>query len=94
MQAKYLTTPLVLTTMGIMFFIFQSCITIERVTGSGNITTTERSTGEYDEIVVKGSMNVHLEKGTEGNILVKTDDNLQDIVEIKVEGNTLIVGYT
>ena len=49
-----------------------------RVSGNGNITTTTVSTGNYDEIKVVGSMDVHLEKGTEGNISITTDENLHE----------------
>jgi len=63
----------------------------KKVTGNGNITTKTISTGDYDEIKAVGSMDVHLEKGTEGNITVTTDDNLHEYLEIEVDGNALIL---
>lgn len=63
----------------------------KKVTGNGNITTKTVSTGDYDEIKAVGSMDVHLERGTEGNISVTTDDNLHEYLEIEVDGNALIL---
>ena len=42
----------------------------KKVTGNGNVTTNTVNTGDYDQIKVVGSMDVHLEKGSEGNIRV------------------------
>jgi hypothetical protein len=36
-------------------------------------------------------MDIHLEKGTEGNISVTTDDNLHEYLEIEVKDNTLVI---
>lgn len=63
----------------------------KKVTGNGNVTTKTISTSDYDGIKAVGSMDVHLERGTEGNITVTTDDNLHEYLEIEVEGNTLIL---
>lgn len=60
-----------------------------RVKGDGNITTKTVSTSNYSGVKVVGSMDVHLEKGTEGNISVTTDSNIHEYVEIEVDGNSL-----
>ena len=62
-----------------------------KVVGDGNVTTKSVSTGDYDEIKVVGSMDVHLEKGTEGNISVTTDSNLHDYIVIEVIGDELVI---
>jgi len=59
--------------------------------GDGNITTKTRSTEDYDMLKVIGSMDVHLQKGTEGKITVKTDENLHEYLEIRVVNKELIV---
>ena len=61
----------------------------KKVVGNGNVTTNTVSTGSYDAIKVIGSMDVHLERGSEGNIRVQTDENLQEYVIVEVEGQTL-----
>jgi hypothetical protein len=61
------------------------------ISGSGNVTTKTVSTGNYDAIKGVGSMDIHLEKGSEGNISVTTDDNLHEYIEIKTKGNDLVI---
>jgi hypothetical protein len=61
----------------------------KKVTGNGNVTTQNVRTGDYEGVKVAGSMNVHLERGTEGNITVTTDENLQEYITIEVNGGIL-----
>jgi hypothetical protein len=63
----------------------------KKVIGNGNVTTKSVTTSDYDAVKTVGSLDVHLERGTEGNITVKTDDNLQEYVIIEVKDNTLVV---
>ncbi len=63
----------------------------KKVVGNGNVTTKTVNTGSYDVIKGVGSMDIHLEKGSEGNITVKTDDNLHEYIIIEVKDNALIV---
>ncbi len=63
----------------------------KKVVGSGNVTTKTVNTGDYDGVKGVGSMDIHLEKGTEGNIRVTTDDNLHQYIEIEVKDNMLVV---
>jgi hypothetical protein len=63
----------------------------QKVSGSGNVTTKTISTENYDAIEAAGFMDVHLKKGTEGQIIVTTDDNLQEYVEIEVKSNKLVI---
>lgn len=62
-----------------------------KVVGNGNVTTQNVSTGDYSGIKVVGSMDVHLEKGNEGNISVTTDSNLQEYIVIEVKGDELVI---
>lgn len=61
----------------------------KKIVGSGNITTKIISTPSYDKIKAVGSMDVHLERGSEGNITVTTDDNLQEYILVVVENDIL-----
>ena len=61
----------------------------KKVVGNGNVTTKTVNTGSYDAVKGIGSMDVHLKKGAEGTITVKTDDNLQEYIVVEVENNTL-----
>lgn len=63
----------------------------ESADGSGIVTTEKISTEDYDVIRVEGFMNVHLEDGKEGEIMVSTDDNLHEYLDIEVDGDVLIL---
>ena len=63
----------------------------KKVVGNGNVTTKTISTGDYEGIKGVGSMDIHLERGTEGNITVQTDDNLHEYLEIEVKNNMLVI---
>lgn len=63
----------------------------KKVVGNGNVTTKTVNTGDYDAIKGVGSMDIHLEKGSEGNIRVTTDENLQEYIIVEVKENTLVV---
>ena len=53
------------------------------VKGNGNITTKTHTTSDYHKVNVVGSMDVILEKGTEGSIRVTTDENIHEYVTIE-----------
>ena len=63
----------------------------KKVVGNGDITTKKITTESYDKIKAVGSMDVHLERGKEGNISVKTDSNIQEYVIVEVKDNTLVL---
>ena len=63
----------------------------KKVVGNGNVSTITVNTAEYSAISTVGSMDVHLESGTEGKIRVTTDENLQDYIIIKVKDNNTLV---
>ncbi len=63
----------------------------KKIAGSGNNTTRIVTTNDYDTIRLQGSMDVHLEQGTEGKIRISTDDNIQEYVEVTVKGNDLVL---
>ena len=53
------------------------------VKGNGNIRTKTHTTLDYHKVDVFGSMDVILEKGTEGTIRVTTDENIHQYVIIE-----------
>lgn len=57
----------------------------EKVTGNGNLTTKTIKTPTYDHIKSVGFMDVKLIQGNEGKITVKTDENLQQWIQVKVK---------
>ena len=63
----------------------------KKVAGNGNVTTKTVNTADYDAIEGVGSMDIHLQKGTEGNITVTTDDNLHEYIIVEVKDNKLVI---
>lgn len=63
----------------------------KKVTGNGNLTTKTIKTPTYDHIKSVGFMDVKLIQGNEGEISVKTDENLQQWIQVKVKKNTLVL---
>lgn len=61
----------------------------KKVVGNGNVTIRTVNTGNYDAIRGLGSMDIHLQKGSEGTITVKTDENLQEYVIVEVVNGAL-----
>ncbi|MCH4823330.1 DUF2807 domain-containing protein [Gramella lutea] len=61
----------------------------EKVKGNGDLTSTNRNTGPYDEIQLVGSMNVELISGKEGTVKVEAESNLQEFIVTEVKNGTL-----
>ncbi|TDN82362.1 putative autotransporter adhesin-like protein [Salegentibacter sp. 24] len=61
----------------------------ETVKGNGEMTSEKRNTGDYDEISLVGSMDVELVRGTEGNLTVVAESNLQEYITTEVNNNIL-----
>ncbi|WP_026915057.1 head GIN domain-containing protein [Christiangramia portivictoriae] len=61
----------------------------KKVRGNGNMVTETRSTSDYEKIHVVGSMNVKLVSGSEGNIKVAAESNLQEYILTEVKNGTL-----
>lgn len=65
---------------------------MNRIKGNGVVSEKTIKTKDYEEIKVAGPFDVILTDGKEGSILVEADENLHDILEIEVNGNTLRIG--
>ncbi len=61
------------------------------IEGSRNVVTKTVKTQPYNLINVSGSMDVFLEKGSEGNISITAEDNVLDKIEVESDGITLTV---
>jgi len=61
----------------------------KKIRGNGNMVIETRNTSDYEKIHVVGSMNVKLVSGTEGNIKVAAESNLQEYILTEVKNGTL-----
>ncbi len=63
----------------------------KKVSGSGNVTTEERQVSSFNEIRIEGAFNVILSQGNKEAVQVEADDNLQEYIEVEMEGQTLVL---
>jgi hypothetical protein len=63
----------------------------KKVKGNGVMTTTERSTGDYDAVAVSGWFDVNLVAGSEGNITLKGEENLLEHIITEVKNGKLVI---
>ncbi len=61
----------------------------KKVKGNKNVITKTIDTESYDGLLVAGSFDVILEKGTEGKITIEGEENIVAHIQIEVEQNTL-----
>lgn len=64
-------------------------VTAQSRKGEGNVTKQERNVGSFSGIDVGGAFEVILSSGTEERVVIETDDNLQEYVEVKNSGGIL-----
>lgn len=72
--------------------IFSGC-TGERVTGSGTISTVERTLSNFTKVSASGSTHVTIIQGTTFKAQLKGYTNLLPYYETKVVNGTLLLGY-
>jgi len=63
----------------------------KRVKGNGNVVTIERSTGDYDAVMVSGFFDVDLVDGPEGQLTLRGEENLLDHIVTEVKGGDLVI---
>ncbi|MBR9847306.1 MAG: DUF2807 domain-containing protein [Algicola sp.] len=63
----------------------------KNIRGNGNMTTTTRSTSDYDGIACAGSFDYILVAGTEGKIILEGESNLLDYIITEVKDNRLVI---
>ena len=71
---------------------FSSCRFMgERVSGDGKITSQDRNVGSFNSIDASGSVKVHIKQDASSSVRIETDDNLQQYVDVHLDGSTLVV---
>ena len=58
-------------------------------TGSGNVITQKRQTGDFTGVSVGGAFTVEIKNGPVTEVEVEADDNIMELIETRVKGNTL-----
>ncbi len=63
----------------------------KKVKGNGNITTIERSVGDYDAVALAGWFDVDLVAGKEGEITLEGESNLLEHIKTEVKNGKLSI---
>jgi hypothetical protein len=61
------------------------------VKGSGTKTTEQRTVGAFEKVRLVGSLDARVTVGAPVAVQVTIDDNLQPLVETRVDGDTLVI---
>ncbi len=91
---KILKIVLLTAVVGVLAVTAVSCRwTIGVVRGSGNLETEEREVSGFDEIQFTGTGNLIIEQGDEESLTIEADDNIIGLIETRVRGDVLHIGY-
>jgi hypothetical protein len=77
-----------------LVFLFTSCVAVfpfDGLVGNGNVATYPLTLTHYDSIRNYSSAKVVVSKGSQAGASVTIDSNLLEVLDIRVESNTLIV---
>lgn len=86
---KSLQKKLTMKQLLFMFLTLSLLSSCYQRTGSGNIVTEKRQTGNFTGISVGGAFTVEVKNGPATEVVVESDDNVISYIETKVSGNTL-----
>ena len=80
-----------LATLSLIILFGTSCTAQwgKKIKGNGNMTSIERSVGDYDRIGVSGFFDVDLVSGNEGEITLKGESNLLEHIKTEVKNGQL-----
>lgn len=81
-----------LLALGALFmFLSASCSEVNVIRGDGQLSVSEKSLSPFQAIELQGMFNVILQKGHQPMVRLETDQNLMELIEIRVKDHTLLV---
>lgn len=66
-------------------------INLDQTNGNGNVVTETRNVGEFDQVRGTSGVDVFLTEGSQNQVVVEADENLQPIIETEVRDGKLII---
>ena len=83
----------ILISIALVLLTCHSCIFANngKEKGNGNVTTEQRTVSPFSSIKIGGVMNVYLTQGDTESVTVEIDENLQQYVTVRNDGNMLIL---
>lgn len=64
------------------------------VKGNGQVVDIEKDVLEFSEVSINGAFDVHLRQGDASELILRIDENLEQYIEVEVEGDRLKVRPT
>jgi hypothetical protein len=61
--------------------------------GSGNVITKDVDVSGFEKISLSGKGNLIIEQGNSERLRIEAEDNIMEIIETEVRGNTLYISY-
>jgi hypothetical protein len=83
-----LFTSLIILLLSTTFVFSQKA---EKIKGSKVVTSSIQQVKPFTMIEVEDNIEIYLEKGAKSEIKIEADDNLHDVISLKVENNILII---
>jgi hypothetical protein len=83
----------VLAAIGLMVLLGLSACAERRVVGSGVIATESREVQGFHEVSLSGVGALTIEHGDQESLIIEGEDNILAIIETKVVGNRLTIGF-
>lgn len=81
--------------LGFIFTLTSGCsYGFNGIKGNGNVVKQDRTISSFSGIDVGGAFKVFLTQGDKEGLVVEADENLLDIIETEVRGNTLRIKTT
>lgn len=64
----------------------------QQIVGSGNVVQREMPVTDFRRLALNGPLNVEVRQGAEPGLVLIAEDNLIDLFEAEIEGDTLSIG--
>ncbi|MEP7279799.1 MAG: head GIN domain-containing protein [Bacteroidota bacterium] len=65
----------------------------KRIKGNGHITTQEQSVSAFKNVEVSGAIDLYVAQGDTKPVKIETDDNLQQYIEVRQEGDRVVIKF-
>lgn len=75
--------------ISVISILISSC---HHISGSGNIITQTRTTGDFKRIAASSGFEVEVKNGPTVDVVIEADDNVMEYVETSLKGDVLRIG--
>jgi hypothetical protein len=73
-------------------FSTDSGVTVNSLTGSGNIVEEDRPVSGFDHVVLNGMGDLIITQGTTESLTIEADDNILPVITTEVKSGVLVIG--